>query len=309
MAVMTAMTAMGVCLLLSTPGWSAPGLSTPGSSAPMRAVSLPDATPLDTVVSVQRGDLLRIENFSGDLLVRSWDRSEVSIEFDERRDSDLDVVRRAGVVEVRASQRKGRERNHSYVVSVPVWLPVEIRGGELDVRAEGLEARLEVGTREGDISVRNHSGDVLARTLDGVIDVRDSRGRFELRSLDDDVRVSNIQGDLFIEANDGDIEMLGVDARIVEAGTLEGDIDFSGVIQTGGLYELTTHDGDISFEVGAGAAAEFSVATYDGEFETEFLVSVQKLDRSRELNFELGGGGAQVRLQAFDGTIRLLEAR
>ena len=293
------MTAIGIYLLSS-----APGLSVPITVAP-----LPDATPSDTVVSVQRGDLLRIENFSGELLIRSWDRSEVNVEFEGRRDSALEISRRAGRVELRPSLRKGRDRNHVYVVFVPAWLPVEIRGAELDVRAEGLGARLEVTTRDGDISVRNHSGEVVARALDGVIDVRRSTGTFEITSLDDDVSVFDIEGDLFIEANDGDIEMIGIDAGVVDAGTMDGDIDFSGVIQAGGEYQLTTHDGDISFEVPPGAGAEFSVATYSGEFETELPILLQRLERGGELNFEVGGGGSQVRLRAFDGAIRLLERR
>ena len=263
----------------------------------------------DTVLSVGRGDVLRIENFSGELLVRSWNRSEVNIEFDDRRDSDLEISQRAGVVEVRPSLRKGRDRNHEYVVSVPPWLPVEVRGGELDVRAEGLGARLEVTTRDGDISIRNHTGDVEVRTLDGEIDVRESRGSFQLRSLDDDVTVFGFEGQLFIEANDGDVEMAGIDAGVVNAGSLDGDIDFSGVIRTGGEYQLTTHDGDVSFEVQGDAAADFSVSTYNGEFETEFPILLQRLERGKELDFVLGGGGAQVRLQAFNGAIRLLEGR
>ena len=253
--------------------------------------------------------MLRIENFSGELLVRSWDRSEVNIEFDDRRNSDLEVSRRAGVVEVRPSLRRGRDRNHRYVVSVPPWLPVEVRGGDLDVRAEGLRTRLQVMTRDGDISIRNHTGDVDVRTLDGEIDVRNSRGSFQLRSLDDDVSVFEFEGELFIEANDGDVEMARINARVVDAGSLDGDIDFSGVIRSGGEYQLTTHNGDVSFEVQADASADFSVSTYNGEFETEFPILLQRLERGRELEFVLGGGGAQVRLQAFNGAIRLLERR
>ncbi len=283
------MTAFGICLLC--------------------IASLPDVTPSDTVLSVERGDVLRIENFSGELLVRSWDRSEVNIEFDDRRNSDLEVSRRAGVVEVRPSLRRGRDRNHRYVVSVPPWLPVEVRGGDLDVRAEGLGTRLQVMTRDGDISIRNHTGDVDVRTLDGEIDVRNSRGSFQLRSLDDDVSVFEFEGELFIEANDGDVEMAGINAGVVDAGSLDGDIDFSGVIRRGGEYQLTTHNGDVSFEVQADASADFSVATYNGEFETEFPILLQRLERGRELEFVLGGGGAQVRLQAFNGAIRLLEGR
>ncbi len=39
----------------------------------------------DTIVSVRRGDVLQIRDFTGDLRVRTWDRSEVRIEFDEFR--------------------------------------------------------------------------------------------------------------------------------------------------------------------------------------------------------------------------------
>jgi len=51
------------------------------------------------------------------------------------------------------------------------------------------------------------------------------------------------------------------------------------------------------------------VATYDGEFETEFPIVLQRLQSGREFHFELGEGGARVRLQAFDGTIRLMRSR
>ena len=97
--------------------------------------------------------------------------------------------------------------------------------------------------------------------------------------------------------------------QVVESRSLNGDIDFSGVLRTGGEYRLTTHDGDVSFEVRADAAATFSVATYNGEFETEVPVQLQSLEQGREFEFELGGGGARVSLQAFNGAIRLLEER
>ena len=263
----------------------------------------------DTIVSVERGDLLQIQNFLGDLRVRIWDRPEVSIEFDEFRGGGIEVSRVGGRVEVRASGRRGRERNHEYVVSVPPWLAIEIRGRELDVSVNGLEASLEVSTREGDISVRNHTGDVVARTFDGVLDVRTSTGSFDLTSLDDDVILYDVEGDIHVEANDGDVELVDVDAAIVDVSTVDGDIDFSGPLHRNGQYQLVTHDGDISFMTQAGVDAEFSVATYDGEFETEFPIVLQRLESGRELTFELGEGGARVRLQAFDGAIRLMRSR
>ena len=68
-------------------------------------------------------------------------------------------------------------------------------------------------------------------------------------------------------------------------------------------------DGEAVFATEVGVDAEFSVSTYDGEFETEFPVVLQSLQSRRELRFELGEGGASVRLQAFDGAIRLVRSR
>ncbi len=220
--------------------------------------------PADTVVSVRRGDVIVIENFSGDLDVRTWDRSEVSVEFEERRGAPISIDRTGGRIEIRASDRKGRDRHRSYVVLVPAWLEVEIRGRELDVTVEGLRAALEVTTREGDVSVRDHTGEVVARTLEGFMEVRQSSGRFELTSLDDDVSLRDVQGDLYIDANDGDIDLVDVDAGIVSASTVDGHIHFSGSVHSDGEYELVTHDGDISFEVQGDVNADVSVATYDG---------------------------------------------
>ena len=263
----------------------------------------------DTIVSVERGDVLRIQNFLGDLRVRTWDRPEVNIEFEEYRGGGIEVSRVGRRVEVRASGRRGRERNHEYVVSVPSWLAIEIRGRELDVWVSGLEASLDVMTREGDISIRNHVGDVVARTFDGVLDVRASKGRFDLTSLDDDVILFDVEGEIHVDANDGSIELIDVDATVIDAATVDGDIEFSGRLHRNGRYQLVTHDGDISFATEAGVDAEVSVATYDGEFETEFPIVLQRLESGRELSFVLGEGGARVRLQAFDGDIRLLRRR
>ncbi len=263
----------------------------------------------DTTLSVRRGDVIVIQDFSGSLDVRTWNRAEVGIELEEPKGARFDVSRGGGRVEVRVSDRKGRSRNREYLISVPTWLQVEIRGRDLDVTVRGLEAGLSVTTQEGDISIRDHFGTVVARSMDGLLEVSASRGRFELTSLDEDVSLFDVQGELFINANDGDIEMVDVDASTVIASTIDGDIDFSGIIHPDGRYELVTHDGDITFAVQSGAEANVSVATYDGEFETEFPIVLQRMESRRELSFDLGGGGARVRLRAFDGAIRLRRNR
>ena len=165
------------------------------------------------------------------------------------------------------------------------------------------------GTVEGDIRLRKISGGVVARTVEGVIEVEDTEGSLELFSLDDDVWVSGAKGDLIVEAADGDIHLARIDARNVQASTVDGEVEFEGVIWPDGRYELTTHDGDVTLAVAEGVSAAVSVSMFDGEFTTEFPVLLAGLSSSREIRFTLGAGEATIIMKAFDGEVRLVRSR
>jgi hypothetical protein len=49
------------------------------------------------------------------------------------------------------------------------------------------------------------------------------------------------------------------------------------------------------------------ISTFDGDFESEFPVRVERLSSGRPLEFVLGGGEASLRIEVFDGEIRLLQ--
>lgn len=262
----------------------------------------------DTTVSIERGQGVVIENFAGRLIVRAWDRPEVRFEAEGRGEANVTVARSARELSFRAGRRR-RSRAVTTVVRMPAWASLEVRGIELDVEVVGLTGGLSVRTVEGDIRIESVSGGVVARTVEGVLDVRNVEGSLDLFSLDDDVWVFGVRGDVRVEAGDGDIHLRGIDARNVRASTVDGAVDFEGVIRPDGRYELTTHDGNVTLEVPEGVSASFSVSTFDGDFTTEFPVLLSGLNRSREIRFTLGGGEAIIIMRAFDGEVRLVRAR
>ena len=262
----------------------------------------------DTTVAIERGQSVSIENFTGRLVVRTWERQEVRFETEGRGEASVNVGRSSREVSFRAG-RRWRDRQLTYSVSMPAWAALDVKGDELDIEIEGLTGGLVARTVEGDIRIRNVAGGVVARTVEGVLEVEDTEGALELFSLDDDVWVSGTKGDLRVEAGDGDIHLSSIDSRDVQASTVDGDVDFEGVVRPDGRYEMTTHDGDITLAIDEGVSAAVSVSTFDGEFTTEFPVLLEGMRNSRELRFTLGAGEATIVVRAFDGEVRLVRAR
>lgn len=258
----------------------------------------------DTTFAVQEGDRLVLQNLSGRVSVESWDRDEVRIEVDAKDGPGVRFSRSGAEVRVRADQRHDHGRGR-YVLSVPSWLNLEIRGSELDVLVRGVDGGVEIRTGDGDVEVRDANGPVTARSVGGAITVLDVVGPVVAMSGDDDVFVRRIRGPVVAQTVDGDVTVEDVDARAVDASTVDGDVRFSGALQADGEYRLVTHDGDIVATLDESASASVVVSTYDGDFASEFAITLERFSSGKELRFTLGTGQARLTLEAFDGSIQL----
>lgn len=269
------------------------------------------SAPADTTWAVGSGDRLSLENFSGDIRVMTWDRDFVAIQERGNKSAFFDVRSRGNEFRVRPSASMGRRRDDDgrYVVRVPTWLPLEIRGRELDIMVSDHSGGLVLSTLEGDIELEDVRGEIRARSLDGVIAVTNAEGLIDLFSMDDDVRVRGARGELRIDANDGDITLWDIDAEVVEASTVDGDISFEGTLHPDGRYTMVTHDGDITFGIWGEPDAHVLVSTFEGDLESDFPIILSQWKSGGEFDFTLGGGSAEVRLEAFDGAVRVQQAR
>ena len=87
---------------------------------------------------------------------------------------------------------------------------------------------------------------------------------------------------------------------------MNGDVEYDGPIHDGGRYALSSHNGDITIAVAPTANAAVAVSTFGGEFESDFPVTMTEGRKGKRFSFTLGkGGGAQIDLESFQGTIRL----
>lgn len=271
-------------------------------------VLTPAAPSTDTVVVVQRGDRIVLENLSGEILVRSWDRDEVEIR-GEDEEMALTVRRTGGTVRIGRDDRKGRRRSVDASIRVPAWADLQINGNSLDISVEGVDGRLEVHTVSGEVWIENAGGPLDIRTIEGEIDVVGARSGVTASSQSDDVRLRDVSGDVDVHSASGDLTLVDVRAQRVRAETQDGDISFSGTIADDGSYGFFVHDGDAYIAIPSTTNARVAVSTFDGDFESEFPVRIERFTGGREFDFTIGDGRARIDIQVFDGEIRLLERR
>lgn len=268
-------------------------------------VLAPSPQAADTVIRVDRGVSLGVDNFQGDVVVRAWDRDAVRVRADLSSRQRLDVVRSGSQVRVRARTIQGGPLEADFEIHVPRWMDVRVEGNQVDVKVEGTAAEISVETIGGDIQVQGGSGLVRLRSIQGDIAVRGARGRVEVVSVNEEILLDDIQGDIHVETTNGDVTMRGIRSATTRATTVNGDIVYAGTIDPSGRYVFSTHNGDVLVSMPPNASATVSVSTYHGEFQSEFPVRLTGTSRDRQFTFTLGSGSARVELESFNGEIVL----
>jgi hypothetical protein len=271
------------------------------------ALAVPQAQ--DTVIPVERGTRLDVQNFRGEVLVDAWTRDEVRIVSDLDSRQLLDASRTGASLRVRTRPRGGGPGDADFRITVPRWMDVRVEGNQVDVQVRGTEGEVIIETVSGDIVVDGGRGLVSIRSIQGEVTVRNARGNVEAKSVNEDVALYDIEGDVYVETTNGDVTLRGVLSGRARATTVNGDIEYDGTIRDDGRYAFSTHNGDVEVTVAETANVTVSVSTYHGEFESDFPVRLTGTTRDRKFNFTLGSGRAQLELESFNGEIRLRRPR
>lgn len=267
--------------------------------------SLAVAQQTDTTLTVQQGARLEVENFGGEILVRTWGQNRVRVQATHSSRDQIGIAATAGAVRIEAEGRRGMPHLVEYQITVPTWMPVDLQGVSTDMTVEGVLAAIRVETVDGEIRVTGGRGEVSLQSVGGAVTLGGAQGRIKISSVDGDLRLSDIVGDVTAETVDGSIVIEKVEADAVDANTVDGDIVYLGTIRNGGRYQLATHDGVLVVSVPEGTNAAISVASFDGDLDASFPLQLQNASPRRRFSFTLGNGSARVELETFDGAILL----
>ena len=261
---------------------------------------------IDTTVSVQQGQRLVVDAYGGAIDVKTWARNAVRVEAEAGSRSGVALVSSAGAVQVRTESRRGPPSAVDLRITAPAWMRLDLSGVYTDVTVNGARGPVNVETVQGAVAVTGGEGLVSLRSVEGEVTLTGAKGRIEVHSVNDDVRISSTSGEIVAESVNGEVVLERVDASSLEATTVNGDVGYDGPIRSGGRYELSSHNGDVTMAVTERTSATVTVSTFSGDFESAIPVTLRETRKGKRFSFTLGGGGAQVSLESFQGTVRLV---
>jgi DUF4097 and DUF4098 domain-containing protein YvlB len=211
-----------------------------------------------------------IGTFDGSVVVRAWDKSEVSYTATKRAESEeaaqkitLEATQQGSTISIAA---KTEHNNGS--ASLEIYVP--------------RRSNLRLSSADGRITVEGVSGELTARTGDGSIEVDGGKGRVQANTGDGHIRISKFEGEVDARTGDGAI-------------TLDGN--FSAV---------AAHTGDGSITLGVPASANFVVETNAEALNNEGLsVAEDVAPSARVKRWKVGRGGVVFTLSTNDGRVTL----
>jgi DUF4097 and DUF4098 domain-containing protein YvlB len=261
-----------------------------------------------------------LNNISGGIVVRSWDKAEVQIaarkvaeasSLDKAKENcakvTIEVTKTGNIVQI---DTKYPERVHNLNVSVHYELTIpdkaafKVKNFSGSFDASGIGGALEGNVTSGTVMLAKIGGSVDCQTVSGRIDVQDAASGIELKTVSGNISAARVKGSVDAETTSGRIELTDIsEAKSVRAKVLSGRISYDGSLVAGSKFNLETLSGGISVTLPANAGFELDAETFSGHVDSAFPITMQGTISPKELRGVVNNGGATLRLKTFSGSI------
>lgn len=275
-----------------------------------------------TVALARDGEVI-VDNLSGSVEVKSWDKGEVQINaLKVSRASTLSKAKEnAGQVEIvvkkegntlRIKTERPEIRGRSLRVSVnyrlmiPAEASAKVNVTSGSVNLEEIGGAVKVNVMSGNVEVRKANKGVDCETTSGSITVQDIEGDAYLNTISGTITAERIRGSIKANVTSGQIKLNEVsEARVVEGKVLSGTVKYNGEVRSDGRYTLHAHSGNIEMAIPSDSGFELEARTFSGSINSDFEITISGKISRREISGKVNQGGAFVKLSTFSGNITL----
>jgi hypothetical protein len=236
---------------------------------------------------VSSNGYLSVDNTYGDITIKSWDKNEVSVKYEQDPENDESFI-------IKASGNQVKIKSYGYgdasiEVNIPKRFNVEIETGAGDLRVIGeLSGNISGNTSGGDIRLGKLSGTIEFLTAGGDITAEDINGILKIVTSGGDMRISNADGTGSITSAGGNVQINNV-SKDVEISTGGGNITVNSVK---GNTKLNTGGGDITIGYLNGSA---DIKTGGGNIKAS----------GGKVVIDAATGNGDIQMYRIDGTVKV----
>jgi len=277
--------------------------------------------------ALARSGKVLISNISGEIEVKTWTEEKVKIDAVKISEASspekakensaavaIEVTKQGDVlqIETKYPRRKGfwGDEGVDVTVNYKLWIPdkasVEAKSVSGDIAFASIGGSIKGKAVSGSISVAGAAAGADCDSVSGELNLSDITGDAYLKTVSGGIEVDRIKGAVDAESVSGGLRFLDVSAaRTVSAKTVSGNVVYQGLINPQGRYGFKSHSGNIRLTLPAGSAFEFEAKTFSGTIDSDFEVQMSGKLSPRELRGSVNGGGANITLMSFSGSIDL----
>lgn len=277
------------------------------------ATSVTAAEQVERVLDASSDGTVVVSNIAGSIDVKGWSKNEVKVVADLGRDVEELIVERDGdeiLIKVKVPNRNNRYISSVLKIQVPKDSMLEVSAVSADVDVEGVSGELSLQSVSGDMKIEVFGSDVEIETVSGDIRLQGHNQAMvtETSSVSGDIEASNLSGEIEVDSVSGDLELMGGSFSLVEANTVNGDVDFNAELVRGGELDVETINGDVTAIFTGTVSARFDIETFNGDIDNCFGPEPERTSRytpGRELSFTHGDGDGRVQIETLNGGITL----
>ena len=270
------------------------------------------AAAFDRQVPAQPRGVVEISNFSGNIEVSGWDRSEVSVHAELGGGIEgVEVSSESGHTSIKARQPGHGEARLQ--VKIPKDSELNVSAVSADVSTSGVLGVQRLSTISGKITTEIAAADVELKAVSGSVQVKGHGQPARLRA-------STVSGDVHLEHGAGDIEVGTVNgaliasldaARSVHARTTSGGVRLEGTLARGATLEASSISGSLTVRTAADGGFAYEVSSFSGNISDCFNASPEhtQYGPGSRLNGTRGDGAGHVRLRTMSGNVELCDRR
>lgn len=270
---------------------------------------------VDVTKSASATPTVEIENLAGSVKIHGWDREEIKVTGvlgDDTEGLDFSGSNDNFDIEVEIPDSYGR-RHRDLDSDLEIWLPagssLAVETVSASIRVSGVNGRLELESVSGEVSVEGAPTSADVETVSGGIELSGSETLAIAESVSGKIELSGVAGRVEAATVSGSIRVEASDIEQGEFEAVSGSVRFTGALSPGARLSAESHSGSVVLNLPADTSARFQIETFSGSINNGFgggeAERTSRYAPGKRLDFTIGSGDAQVRVESFSGSVTL----